>query len=535
DRQLTFGKRCRSGVRSENPFKSRSILSPQDALLSLAQFLDIQVGRTEEMDVRTTYSLRSDKSEVVVTNCSFADAGIVPVSEAYIQTEEGTLEPVYDFQVKTVGIVDWFNVQVHAETGKVMRLINYSSHATYNVYPMGATNPLVDKRKLVKETPYAPASPFGWHSQGLNKNFTNTIGNNVYAGDNRKNDSDWEHNPKPSGKVEKDGELVFDFPIDLKQDPSTYVPASTTNVFYWVNKVHDIFYHFGFDEKAGNFQQNNFGRGGEENDAVTAFVEDADDPRLNDAYFTAPPDGEHGILRMQVFTAPHPSRDSSLDISVITHECTHGLNVRLVGGSHNTGCLSGGEANGMNEGWADFFAILLHLNANHNYKSNFEMGVYINYPDTGRGIRNYPYSTSTTTNPETYKSLDNNTYWDSHPKGAVWANMLLEVYQNLLLRLPFTQDWYTKDKTSYANTLIAQLVIDGLKLTSCEPSFLVARDAILQAEKILTGGKYQCDIWKGFSKRGLGPYAQVAGYELETGGRRAACFELPDSCKSHYL
>ena len=53
---------------------------------------------------------------------------------------------------------------------------------------------------------------------------------------------------------------TFDFPFDDSQDPSTYLPASITNLFYWNNVLHDIHYRYGFDEASGNFQQNNYGR-----------------------------------------------------------------------------------------------------------------------------------------------------------------------------------------------------------------------------------------------------------------------------------
>ena len=41
----------------------------------------------------------------------------------------------------------------------------------------------------------------------------------------------------------------------------------------------------------------------------------------------------------------------------------------------------------------------------------------------------------------------------------------------------------------------------------CNPNFIQARDAILDADKALTGGQNACEIWKGFAKRGLGEEA----------------------------
>ena len=38
----------------------------------------------------------------------------------------------------------------------------------------------------------------------------------------------------------------------------------------------------------------------------------------------------------------------------------------------------------------------------------------------------------------------------------------------------------------------------------CNPTFIQARDAILDADTALTNGANYCEIWKGFAKRGLG-------------------------------
>ena len=58
--------------------------------------------------------------------------------------------------------------------------------------------------------------------------------------------------------------------VDLKKDPESYVDASITNLFYWNNIIHDIYYLYGFDEASGNFQTHNHGRGGMDGDAVLA-------------------------------------------------------------------------------------------------------------------------------------------------------------------------------------------------------------------------------------------------------------------------
>lgn len=59
-----------------------------------------------------------------------------------------------------------------------------------------------------------------------------------------------------------------------------------------------------------------------------------------------------------------------------------------------------------------------------------------------------------------------------------------------------------------------------MKLQPCRPSFFEARDAIIQADQILTGGENFCTLWTGFSKRGLGPDSRVDGRTPWGGGIR---------------
>ncbi|KAG0333010.1 Fungalysin/Thermolysin Extracellular metalloproteinase 5 [Podila humilis] len=527
-RQLAFGgwgSRHRQQP-VEAPAPKKAALSPQDALLSFARYLNIEIPRPDDIDIMSINSLTSDKVEVVMTNVPLTANGQVPVNQAYIQTDEGTLELVYDFQVEMKETDNWFNVQVHAESGKVLQLVDWVADATYNVFPMGTNDPLEGDRQLLTDPHHIPASPLGWNRQAQNKNFTTTIGNNVYAGDNRRNGNDWQNNPKPEGKVGKDGELTFDFKLDLDKDPKSYVDAAVTNLFYWNNQVHDIFYHYGFDELAGNFQENNFGKGGLEKDAVIANAQDGSG--YNNANFATPPDGQHGKMRMYVWDITEVARDGDLESGIIIHEYAHGISTRLTGGPANSNCLGWGEAGGMGEGWGDFFATMFRQKKHHDYDSEFDMG---SYSAGGSGIRKFSYSTSLKTNPSTFKIMDGPQYWGVHAKGEVWAEMLYEVYRNLHLVLPFTEDWYTNDKTSYANTLVLQLVVDGMKLQPCSPSFTQARNAILDTEKHLTGGKYRCDIWRAFSKRGLGPNAKVVGANSPFGSFRTEDFVTHKDCE----
>lgn len=72
------------------------------------------------------------------------------------------------------------------------------------------------------------------------------------------------------------------------------------------------------------------------------------------------------------------------------------------------------------------------------------------------------------------------------------------------------------------NKLALRLVVDGLKLQPCSPTFVDARDAILLADKLGTKGANQCIIWKSFARRGL-------GVEAEENGRED--FTIPSECE----
>ena len=178
--------------------------------------------------------------------------------------------------------------------------------------------------------------------------------------------------------------------------------------------------------------------------------------------------------------------------------------------------------------------------------SDYPMGAWASNRDTG--IRNYPYSLANEVNPSTYETLDKPGYWGVHAIGEVWAEMLWVVLQRLINkhgfsdtlfppvpdatgRIPEDNDFYRPQAydangnplplvPKHGNTLFLQLVIQGMKLQPCSPSFFDARTAILQADEILTGGENSCEIWTGFAERGLGADAEVVGQTPWGGGVR---------------
>jgi extracellular elastinolytic metalloproteinase len=126
-----------------------------------------------------------------------------------------------------------------------------------------------------------------------------------------------------------------------------------TNLFYWNNIIHDVQYQYGFDEAAGNFQVNNYGRGGLGNDSVRAEAQDG--AGTNNANFGTPADGQRPRMQMFIWTAANPDRDGDLDAGIIVHEYGHGISNRLVGGPANVNCLTNTQQPG--EGLSDWWAL----------------------------------------------------------------------------------------------------------------------------------------------------------------------------------
>lgn len=400
------------------------------------------------------------------------------------------------------------------------------AQARYRVVPLPLENPedgpgLPDSHSLVTDPADGVASPFGWHDVNgeAGAEFTDTRGNNVAAQEDRDDNDSGGHRPGGANTV---GTLVFDYAFAAGQAPTagSNQDAAIVNLFYWNNIVHDLFYGYGFDEAAGNFQQNNYGRGGADADAVLADAQDGSG--TDNANFLTAPDGEASRMQMFIFTETTPNRDSALDNGVIIHEYGHGISTRLTGGPSNVDCLWNDEQ--MGEGWSDWLALVATADASDTATQGRAMGAYLLGQDAnGSGIRSYPYSTDLNVNPQTYDTIKSSVI--PHGVGEVWAQMLWEVYWALVQQDGFDPDLY---HGTGGNNLAIQLVIDGMKLQPCEPGFVDGRDAILAADQINNGGANQCLLWAAFAKRGLGYSADQGSAADAMDGTEA--FDLPDDC-----
>ncbi len=435
---------------------------------------------------------------------------------------------------------EMFRTLVDAETGEThLRhcLTNYISEATYRVFtgdsptptlpslavPATTQAPEVSRTLVTLSAENITASPNGWIDDGVNETRGNNVDAHLDLDANNTPDT-----PRPQGSPNR----VFDFPLDLTLQPSTYRDAAVTQLFYWCNWMHDKLYALGFTEAAGNFQTNNFGRGGAGNDPVQADAQDGSG--TDNANFSVPGDGAPGRMQMYTFSAPSPGRDGDLDATVIIHEYGHGLSNRLVGGG---GGISATVSMGMGEGWSDFYALALLSKEGDDPNANYIVGGYVTKGFNGLtqnhyyGIRRFPYTTDLAKNPLTFKDIDpvqasghagvprspaiGNTANEVHNMGEVWCVLLWEARTSLVAKHGFA-----------GNQLMLQLVTDGMKLSPSNPNFIQARDAIIQADLVNNAGANKAELWAAFAKRGLGASATAPGSSTTVGLSEA--YDLPD-------
>ena len=329
----------------------------------------------------------------------------------WLPMDASTLRLCWEVALRVRARAEVYRLLVAADTGEVLvrrcqtetiSTVSYRIVAGDSPTPMspgyaspGNTNqPATVARTLTTLSAISvTASPNGWIDDGVNE----TRGNNVDAS------TDWDDDdvldlPRPQGSPSR----VFDFTLNLNQAPSAYAKAAVVNLFYWCNWMHDKLYALGFNEAAGNFQANNFGKGGVAGDAVRAEAQDGGGTDNANFNYTSAADGSQPWIQMYVWPNATPDRDGDLDTQIMLHEYTHGLSGRLVGAGVG---LSGTQPKGMGEGWSDFYALALLSKAADPLDGNYPVGAYA-MKDFKRspavapllenyyyGIRRYPYST----------------------------------------------------------------------------------------------------------------------------------------------
>ncbi len=219
-------------------------------------------------------------------------------------------------------------------------------------------------------------------------------------------------------------------------------------------------------------------------------------------------------------------RDSGFDNGIIAHEYGHGVSNRLTGGGNDVDCLWNAEQ--MGEGWSDWMGLILTIRAGDEAGTPRGIGNFVrDQPTSGQGIRPTPYSTDPAVNDFTYGDTNDPSLSQPHGVGFVWATMLWDMTWALIQQDGYDPDVYTGGG---GNNMAIQLMMDGLKLQPCTPGFVDGRDAILQADVLLTGGENECLIWNAFAQRGLGLSASQGSPDDRFDQTEA--FDLPAQCLS---
>lgn len=311
-------------------------------------------------------------------------------------------------------------------------------------------------------------------------------------------------------------------PIEINQAISAYESenypqashnrrAAAVHLFYIINTLHDIFYNYGFTDASGNFEReckSGYGR-----DEVVAHTTNT---LKNIALFASPPDGQIGRMHLSIFEYGFGiPRDAALDSMLLIHEYTHGLTSRLTGGAMNARCLASFESSGLAEGWSD--AIAIFLSHDGGVEKEIAFAAWISF-NTKSGLRRYPYTTSIFRNPLLFSGMM--TLKDVHQVGEIWASILNEVYWSLVNSFGFSRHWEDSTQTE-GNIVMLQLIFGGLIVQPCNPTFIQARDAIIHTDKLYYDDLHLCELWNGFSKRGLGIKAH---YGINN-------FEVPPFCQ----
>ncbi len=375
-----------------------------------------------------------------------------------------------------------------------------------------------------------PITILGWHNDGTT-DYNYTRGNNVWAREDRANNNG---SPTPGLSAISTTalpSLTFDFPFNPVLAPTTTnnQKFAITHLFYWNNIMHDIPYQYGFDEVAGNFQNENSGRGGLGGDYVIADAQDGGG--TSNANFATDADGIKPRMQMYLFTSTNPNRDGDLDNGVMGHEYTHGISTRLTGGPSIATCLTNAEQ--MGEGWSDYVALMTTTNwqtaqlTDGSLKrpvGNYVMG----QPITGAGIRTYPYSTDMTIDKWTYAKLATGTQnGEVHLVGEIFATVLWDMTWNIIQKVGVINPNFYDANAVGGNSIAMKLVMVGMKLQACRPGFLDGRDAILRADTLLYNGLYSCAIWSAFARRGMGVKAKQGSSDSYTD--QVADYTLPDA------
>lgn len=309
---------------TQNTTTQKAKITALESIESACTILNIPDFEAPKLIEGTDTKMTYDKS-----NLSFED---IPVELVYTATEDG-IKLAWEVGIAMKSADHWWILRIDAMTGEEIDRNDwvaecnldgvqfshknhiYSEEVStplapmpppppgtdqYNVFAIPVESPNHGGRSLVVGPYDINASPFGWHDTDGNAGaeFTTTRGNNVFAMEDENGNNGNGYSPDGGATLD------FDFPLNMNQAATNYLDPAITNLFYMNNMMHDVWYHYGFDEASGNFQENNYGNGGAGSDYVNADAQDGSG--MNNANFGTPPDGQNPRMQMFLWNNPGP-------------------------------------------------------------------------------------------------------------------------------------------------------------------------------------------------------------------------------------
>ena len=303
-------------------------ISAKDAILLGAQSLGLKISGDIIQGEKKNENL-------YIFNAAGLSKNDINVQLKLFQPDEETVRAVWDFAIYQLDQKHWWSIRVDAQTGELLDKVDWVlncsfesntsspsegiSHPNhqqniegtpgnaprdasgYNVFAIPVESPIHGSRSLEINPADPIASPYGWHDiNGADgAEFTTTQGNNVYASE------DWADADVLGYMPDGGTSLDFNFPLNPNQPAENNIDAAITNLFYMNNIMHDVWYQYGFDEASGNFQNNNYGNGGLDDDHV--FAQAQDGGGMNNANMSTAPDGYNPVMQMYLWSPPAPN------------------------------------------------------------------------------------------------------------------------------------------------------------------------------------------------------------------------------------
>lgn len=321
--------------------ETTSNVNPAQAIMAAAEIFGVKNANVSSANRST------DADKVVFANLDFVHND-VNVRKEYVLLDD-KLILTWDMSLDIKGTSDYWNANISVEDGSLVAKQNYTiycnhdhtaygSHvgcgaahkndkeqssklsvnqasmlgATYKAFAFPTESPIHGEITTFSDDLYPEASPFGWHdTDGVDgAEYTITRGNNVHVYLDLE-DTNFSSEDEIDGGLD----LVFDKNYDINEGHIYNGDAGQINLFTTVNQVHDLSYILGFTEEAGNFQVNNYGKGGVGGDAVIAQAKEGftlheqgldldangNPQKINNARFRTPSDGLSGTMQIHLW------------------------------------------------------------------------------------------------------------------------------------------------------------------------------------------------------------------------------------------